>query len=491
MKHDKPLQPSMLRDVVVYRNVEGIFTKIMDTLTGGPFLAGLALALGASTFQIGLIAAIPFLSKIAFIPAVWVVERFRRRRLICVTSSSIGRPLLLAVALGALTLDAQLSLWLLMGGLAVFSVLATFSGLAWNAWMKDVLPERMRGRLFSSRLLITGVAGMLLSLLGALMVDAWSKQPTGPLFPLATLFGAGAVGGLIGIFFMNRIPEIPTRLLGTFSMRRSLARPFQDQAFRRLIGFSGSWAFATNLAIPFITVYMLSVLHLPFVLVILFSLASQLANLSFLSIWGRLADRFGNKAVLFICAPVFSVSLLLWTFTVNDQQWVTLSLIALIHIMNGIATAGIDVANDNILFQLAPKDQPTPYFATGALFNSLTAGLAPILGGAMGNLFQGQTLSMHLRWNTSEVTVISFAHLDFIFLAAFLVGLFAFNRLGRVKEREQEAPRALVIKSVREEIQNISTIKGMRHLTQAASFFAGLLLESGGLISRPKNIPPR
>lgn len=491
MKPDKPPRPSVLRDVVFYRNVDGIFTKIMDTLTGGPFLAGLALALGASTFQIGLIAAIPFLSKIAFIPAVWVVEKFRRRRLICVISSLIGRPLLLAIALAAVMLNAQLALSLLMGGLAVFSVLATFSGLAWNAWMKDILPERIRGRLFSRRLLITGIAGMLLSLLGALMVDVWGNQPQGPLYSLALLFGAGAIGGIIGIYFLGRIPENPTQLLGVFSMRRALARPFQDQAFRRLIGFSGSWAFATNLAIPFITVYMLSVLHLPFVLVIVFSLASQLANLAFLDIWGRLADRFGNKAVLFICAPVFSVSLLLWTFTVNDQQWVTLSLIALIHVMNGIATAGIDVANDNILFQLAPKAQPTPYFATGALFNSLAAGIAPILGGAMGNLLQGQTLSMHLRWNATEFTVISFSHLHFIFLVAFLVGLLAFNRLGRVKEREHEAPRALVIKSVREEIQNISTIKGMRHLTQAASFFAGLLLESSSLISRPKHPPSR
>ncbi len=39
------------------------------------------------------------------------------------------------------------------------------------------------------------------------------------------------------------------------------------------------------------------------------------------------------------------------------------------------------------------------------------------------------------------------------------------------------------MRSVKQEIQNIASIRGMRHLTQAASFFAGLLLGSGKVLS--------
>lgn len=480
------MNDSILRAAIRFRNIDGVFTKIMDTLTGGPFLAGLALALGANNFQIGLVAAIPFLAKIAFIPAVWLVERVRKRRLICVVSTMLGRPFLLLIALGVLVLPPALALWGLIAGLLIFSVMATFAGLAWNVWMKDLLPDRIRGRVFSKRLWIMGVVGMVLSLFGALTVDALRQTEQGTITVLAMLFGVGAIAGIIGIFFLSRIPERPSASTAKVALKQALAQPFKNPDFKKLVMFTGSWAFATNLALPFITVYMLSVLGLPFFWVIVFTVVSQLSNLSFLGIWGRVADRYGNKAVLGLCAPVFSLSLLLWIFTINDHQWVTLTLIALIHIMNGIATAGIDVSNDNILFKLAPKQFPTPYMAAGALINSLSAGVAPLLGGALGNFFNGHRLTVPVRWDNHELTVISLTGLEFIFLFAFIVGMFALSRLRRVKERVREAaPAVVVVKSIRNEIQSMSSIRGMRHLTQAASFFAGLLLESGTWLNKP------
>jgi len=477
------IKQSPLRKALRYRNIDGIFTKAMDTLTGGPFLAGLALALGASTVQIGLIAAIPFLSRIMFIPAIWVVERFRRRRLICVVCSAVGRPLLLLAALGPFFLPPTLALWGLMGGLALFSLWTTVGRLAWNTWMRDLLPDRIRGRVFSKRLWVMGVVGMGLSLLGALVVDGFSQNGTQTWMPLAVLFGVGALAGLVGVCFLSRIPEVTTPKAEWFSLMKSLRQPFKNRGFTRLILFTGTWSLATNLALPFITVYMLSVLGLPFVLVMVFTVASQLANLAFLNIWGRVADRFGNKAVLYLCTPVFSLSLLLWTFTVHDQQWVSLALIALIHVMNGMATAGIDIANDNLVYQLAPRQRSTPYFASAALVNSMAAGVAPVLGGVLGGAFVTHTLSINVRWDALETSVMRFSHLDFVFLAAFLLGLFAVSRLRRVSEREHEPAREVVVRTVKQEIQSISSIRGMRQLTQVASFMAGLLLESGQIIS--------
>lgn len=478
-------RPSVLRRAVRYRNLDGAFTKAMDTLTGGPFLAGLALALGASNLEIGFIAAIPFLSKVMFIPATWMVERFGRRRRICVLTTLLGRPLLLGIALAALFWPPARARAVLMGGLAVYSMLATFAGLAWNVWMKDLVPARLRGRVFSRRLWLMGLTGTILSLIGALVVDAVRAGGGEVRLPLAGLFAAGALAGLVGIVFLSRIPEVSGRPLRGFSLRRALARPFQDPGFRRLIGFSSGWAFATNLALPFITVVMLRELGLSFLWVMGMTIASQLANLSFLPLWGRIADRFGNKAVLFLCAPVFSLSFLLWTFTVEDLRWVTLGLILLIHVMSGLATAGIDVANDNLLFQLAPAQAPTAYFATAALTNSLAAGVAPVLGGWLAGALEGHTLAFAVRWDAYEITALSFAHFDFVFLLAFALGLVALRQLQAVREREREPAPELVLKSVRQEIQTVSTVKGMRHLTQAASFFAGLVLESGRWVRLP------
>src|SRR5690349_368565 len=68
---------------------DGVCSQVVGVLTGGvlnggAFLVALALLMGASNAVIGLIAAIPPLSQLLQVPAISVVNRFRRRRLICV-----------------------------------------------------------------------------------------------------------------------------------------------------------------------------------------------------------------------------------------------------------------------------------------------------------------------------------------------------------------------------------------------------------------------
>src|SRR5687768_15353231 len=76
---------------------DGVFSRFMDTMTGGAFLAGLALYLGASTFIVALIAALPFLAQVAQFPAVQLLMRARNRRRIVVLASGFARGLLLVV----------------------------------------------------------------------------------------------------------------------------------------------------------------------------------------------------------------------------------------------------------------------------------------------------------------------------------------------------------------------------------------------------------
>ena len=65
---------------------EGAVSLGFSSITTSGFLAAFALALGANNFQIGILAAIPFLMHILQIPVVWVVEKIRRRKEIAVLS---------------------------------------------------------------------------------------------------------------------------------------------------------------------------------------------------------------------------------------------------------------------------------------------------------------------------------------------------------------------------------------------------------------------
>jgi hypothetical protein len=114
--------------------------------------------------------------------------------------------------------------------------------------------------------------------------------------------------------------------------------------------------------------------------------------------------------------------------------------------------------------------------------------VAPILGGLLGNFFADKELLLGLTWISREgrfeLHPLCLFYLDFLFLFAFFLGLYALRRLFAVQEVEREAPRREVVRAVRQEIGNISTIKGMRHLTHAASYLAGMLLEIGELLTK-------
>ncbi|MCB1196459.1 MFS transporter, partial [bacterium] len=74
---------------------DGICSQIMVTLTGGIFLTGLALELGASNFVVGILAAIPPVMQLVQIPSIYLVERLRTRKPMVAYAAGISRIFLL------------------------------------------------------------------------------------------------------------------------------------------------------------------------------------------------------------------------------------------------------------------------------------------------------------------------------------------------------------------------------------------------------------
>ena len=69
----------------------------MVQLTGGVFLTGLALALGADAIVIGVLAALPLAAKVSQLVLSWWIERAGRWRRWSIASGAIARAALIAV----------------------------------------------------------------------------------------------------------------------------------------------------------------------------------------------------------------------------------------------------------------------------------------------------------------------------------------------------------------------------------------------------------
>ena len=256
----------------------------------------------------------------------------------------------------------------------------------------------------------------------------------------SVLFVISAGLGFFGVWLLSITPEQPmppadqrTRILPL------LAAPFRDSNFRRLIVFLSSWNFAANLAAPFFAVYMLRTLGYSMTMVIVLTTASQLSNLAALGLWGNLIDRFSNKAVLEISAPLFLACTLAWTFT--GLAWVqpmTLYLLFAVHVLMGIATAGVALASGNIAMKLSPAGQATAFLAASSVVSATCAAIAPIIGGLCADFFAAHELTLAVTWKGggNEVTlqVLNFHSWTFYFGLACLVGLYSLYRLSLVRE---------------------------------------------------------
>ncbi|MEK6974893.1 MAG: hypothetical protein AABY18_00960 [Candidatus Thermoplasmatota archaeon] len=70
-------------------NWDAVLSRLMDSLTGGAFLAGLAVFTGAFNLQLGLLAAMPFLAQVVQLPALALLLRVQDRRRVVVAMAGM------------------------------------------------------------------------------------------------------------------------------------------------------------------------------------------------------------------------------------------------------------------------------------------------------------------------------------------------------------------------------------------------------------------
>jgi hypothetical protein len=183
--------------------------------------------------------------------------------------------------------------------------------------MRDLVPEGEQGRFFARRTAAATALATVLVLLGGGFVELWKVYiPASAAISYSLLFAASAAIGLFGVYLLGITPDRPMPPVARpVHPLHLIWGPFGDANFRRLVTFVRSWSFAVNLAAPFFAVYMLKTLGYPMTTTTALTTASQLSNLAALGTWGRLIDRFSNKGVLAVWAPLFLGCMFAWTLT--------------------------------------------------------------------------------------------------------------------------------------------------------------------------------
>ena len=418
---------------------DGICTTAMNSFLVGPFLAAFALALGATHWEIGLISAIAFLSMPMQLVGLYAVDRWKQRRTLIVWCALAARLLWILIVFLPFFRE-KTSVRFLLTVLVCNGFIAAIPGPAWHSLVRSLLPTDSLGEVFSKRRAWGTIIGLCLTLGGGFFVDAWPTfSGRQPLEAYSVLFSIGILFGLAGVAAITRLPEPPMEGSHSESFRSLLWLPLRDAGFRPLLGFIAFWNFSINLARPFFVVFMLERLMLPMRVVTALIVLQQLVYVPSVRIWGKLSDRFSNKAVLSTSLPLAIAAVAAWSFTTLPERYaLSIPLLIAIQIGIGFSLSAIPLSITNLALKQSPPDLTHAYMTVADLAGAPSGAIAPLLGGWMMDFFAGRHFALTLQWsnpiNQFSVHVLSIRGLDFVFLIAAAAGLIASQWLALIPE---------------------------------------------------------
>ncbi len=463
---------------------DGMFGQTMMVLSTGPFLVAFALILGGSNKAIGMLAAVGPLAQLVQIPAIFVVESIRMRKAITVITALLSRSSLFAIAMLPWLAPEEYRIPLFMLFLACHYGIGAFAGCAFSSWLRDLIPGERMGRFFARRLTFSTATGAILSLLGGVAIDLYREHFANPAGAYTIIFSLAGLAGLVSVVFMGATPEPRMPRHEHVPLLEMLLRPFRDTNFRNLLLFLACWSAAVNFAAPFFAVYLLHRIGLNMTWVLSLSVVSQVTNVLFFGLWGRLSDQFTNKSVLVFSVPLFFISFLFWPFTtLPERHFLSIPLLVAIHVIAGMATAGVALCANNLAMKTAPYGKAASYLAVNALVSGVAATISPILAGFAADWFEPYELQLTLsftdwtrEYTTLELPTLDLKGLDFVFVIAFVMGVYCFHRLLAVREEgevTEQVLRQAFLGEVARMVRQVSSVAGMR---QIASFpFAYLM----------------
>ena len=132
----------------------------MRSLGTGGLMAAYALALGANNLEVGIIAALPFITQVMRLPAVLLVELFRARKALGWPAFALMQLVWLPIGLVPLLLDTpgKLAVFLMIAFLGVHGTLNSLWVTTSNTWMRDLIPPAQLASYFGRRLAMVTIA---------------------------------------------------------------------------------------------------------------------------------------------------------------------------------------------------------------------------------------------------------------------------------------------------------------------------------------------
>ena len=352
---------------------EGIPASIMQSLADD-YSIPLALFLGATPVQIGLLVAVP--SLVSSVVQLWTSRAVDLigSRLRFLVGSTAGQAMCL---LPVVFLPILTGAWRIGAFIVFFTFFRIFGSListVWSGLTSDYLPAESRGCYFGWRSRVVGIAGILGTIWGGILLFNFQEklQATG----FMILVAVAVLARFLSAGLMARMQDLPTvKKTGDQFTFFLFLRRFRESNFVKFVFYVASIMFATNLAAPFFSVYMLRDLHFNYLLFMIIRFASVTAGLISFPIWGKHADAVGNAKILKLTSFLIPAIPLLWMISSFPVYLVC------VEIFSGFVWGGFNFCALNFIYDAVSSGKRIRCLSYFAFINGIALFLGALGGG--------------------------------------------------------------------------------------------------------------
>ncbi|MTJ06537.1 MFS transporter [Anabaena sp. UHCC 0204] len=383
--------------------IDAIFASVFSLSTGGILLSNFLVELNATPVIFGMLSSIPMLVNFIQPVGAYISEQTTSRFKFSLLTFGTSRLLWLILVIGIFANNSSLinsqQLVVLTLSIVLFShLLGGLGSASWLSWLALIVPRRLRGRYFGIRNSASNLTNLICVPLTGLVISHWYG---GAIQGYGLVLFLGIICGLIGLgcqyFKVDINPQLQNQNRLTFCENRTnvsdkiidamctnedslTASIWQNSNFLIFLVYFSIWMLAVHLSAPFFNLYLLDTLDLDVTLVTIYGSLQTGANLSMLIMWGKLADKIGNRPILICIGVLVAITPLLWLGIGTDHLdlWLWLPLL---HIFIGVTWAGIDLCTTNMYLGIAPVKNQSIYFAIAAAVAGVSGALGTTIGG--------------------------------------------------------------------------------------------------------------
>ncbi|HEX5106315.1 MAG TPA: MFS transporter [Pirellulaceae bacterium] len=366
---------------------------------GETYFAAFALFLGTGETFAGIIATLPMLVGASLqLATPWALRRLRSYRAWVVLCASLQAAALFAMPTAALFMGTPAAaLWVFVAAAAYWAA-SQATGPAWNTWIEEIIPRRVRANFFACRARTSQMCTLIGFVAGGIALQLGKAQGW-LLAAFAGIFLIGSACRFLSAWFLSTQTEPSCGKYETrsVSLREAIFRTSGDVGVP-LVLYLLAVQTAVQISGPYFTPFMLVKQELSYFSYMVLIGIGFLGKVIALPLWGRVAQKAGARRLLWIGGTSIVPVAGLWIFADLFDPWHSqldlhlglgvvsvpisgkLIYIGVVQLISGLAWAAYELAMLLMFFEAIPRQDR----ASVLTFYNFGNAAALVVGGLIG-----------------------------------------------------------------------------------------------------------